>query len=131
MARRLDLIIINKKREHAKLWTLLSWLSKRVKLKESEKKNKYLDLARGLKKTVLHESDVYTNYNWCSSNSHQRISKRTRGLENNRTSGEHPNYYITEIGENTEKSPGDLRRLDVTRTLNERPSALADVKNSQ
>ena len=33
------------------------------KLKESEKKHKYLDLARELKKTVQHERDVYTNYN--------------------------------------------------------------------
>ena len=28
----------------------------------------------------------------------------------------HPNYYIIEIGRNTEKSPGDLRRLAVTQT---------------
>ena len=38
----------------------------RVKLKESEKKDKYLDLTWELKKIVEHESDVYTNYNWCS-----------------------------------------------------------------
>ena len=38
----------------------------KVKLKESEKKDKYLDLARELKKTVEHESDNYTNCNWCS-----------------------------------------------------------------
>ena len=51
-ARRPDLIAINKKikkREFAKLSSLLSRLT-RIKLKESEKKNKYLDLARGLKK---------------------------------------------------------------------------------
>ena len=29
---------------------------------------------------------------------------------------DHPNYNIIEIGQNTEKSPGDLRRLAVTRT---------------
>ena len=33
----------------------------RVKLKESEK-----DIARELKKTVEHESDSDTNFNWCS-----------------------------------------------------------------
>ena len=32
------------------------------------------------------------------------------------TSGEHPNYSIVEIGQNTEKSPGDLRKLAVTQT---------------
>ena len=31
-------------------------------------------------------------------------------------SGDHPNYWIIEIGQNTEKSPGDLRRLVVTKT---------------
>ena len=40
----------------------------RVKLKESEKKDKYLYLARTLKKIVEHESDDYTN--WCSWYSH-------------------------------------------------------------
>ena len=28
--------------------------------------------------------------------------------------GNHPNYSIVEIGQNKEKSPGDLRRLIVT-----------------
>ena len=34
-----------------------------------------------------------------------------------RTSGDYPYYYIIEIDQNTEKSPGDLRRLVVTQTL--------------
>ena len=33
-----------------------------------------------------------------------------------RTSGNHLNYSIIENGQNTEKSPGDLRRLAVTQT---------------
>ena len=37
----------------------------RIKLKECEKKDKYLDLAGELKKTMEHESDNYTNCNWC------------------------------------------------------------------
>ena len=39
----------------------------RVKLKESTKKDKYLDLARELKKKkiVEHETDDYTDCNWC------------------------------------------------------------------
>ena len=32
-------------------------------------------------------------------------------------SGDHPNYSLIENGQNTEKSPGDLRRLTVTQTL--------------
>ena len=31
-------------------------------------------------------------------------------------SGDHPNYCISEIGRNIEKSPRDLRRLAVTQT---------------
>ncbi len=31
-------------------------------------------------------------------------------------SGDNPNYYIVLNGQNTEKSPGDLRRLAVTQT---------------
>ena len=31
-------------------------------------------------------------------------------------SGDHPNFYIIENDQNTEKSPGDLRRLAVTQT---------------
>ena len=37
----------------------------RVKLKESKKKDKYLDLARELKKTVEHESEGDTDCNRC------------------------------------------------------------------
>ena len=85
-----------------------------LKLKECEK-DKYLDLARQLKK-MEHESDVITNYNWCSWYSHLRIDTRTGGLRNKRTRGDPPNYYIIEIGQNTEKSPGDLRRLAATQT---------------
>ena len=61
----------------------------------------------GTEKTVEHESDVYTNYNWCSWYSHQRIIKGIGGLGNRRTSGDHPNNCIVEIDQNTEKSPGD------------------------
>ena len=38
----------------------------RIKLKECEKKDKYLTLARELgKKTMEHEDDNYTNCYWC------------------------------------------------------------------
>ena len=40
----------------------------------------------------------------------------TVGHGNKRTSGDHPNYSIIEIGQDTEKSPGDLRQLAVTQT---------------
>ena len=34
-------------------------------------------------------------------------------------SGDHPDYSIIKISQNTEKSPGNLRRLAVTQTLEE------------
>ena len=42
----------------------------RINLKECEKKDKYLDLARELKKTTMeHTGDIYTSCNWCVWNS--------------------------------------------------------------
>ena len=55
--------------------------------------------------------------NWCTWYSHQRIDKVTGGLGNKRMSGDHPNDSTIKISQNTEKSPGDLRRLAVTQTL--------------
>ena len=92
----------------------------RVKLKEYKKRDKYLNLAKGLEKTMDHESDDYTNCNWCSWYSHQRIGTRTGGLRNNGIGEDCPNYSIVEIDQNTEKSPGDLRRLAVTQTPEEK-----------
>ena len=85
-----------------------------VKLKEIEKRDKYLDLARGLKRTIEHESDDDNSCNWCARYTHQRIGTGTGGLENKWTRRDHPNYRIIKIGQNTEKSPGDLRSYLMT-----------------
>ena len=79
----------------------------RVKLKESEKRDKYVDFARELKKTMEHENDGDTNCNWCSWYSHQRIYTGTGGLKNKRKGEYHSKYSIVKIGQNTEKSPED------------------------
>ena len=63
-----------------------------------------------------HENDADTNYNWYPLYSYQRISTRPGGLGNKRTIGDHPNDSIIKIGYNTEKSPGDSRRIAVTQT---------------
>ena len=39
-----------------------------------------------------------------------------KSLEDLEAGGDHPNDSIIEDGQNTEKSPGDLRRLAVTQT---------------
>ena len=61
-----------------------------------------------------HESDVYTNCNWCSWYSHRGIIKGTGGLANKRRYGDHRNNIIV-IGQNA-KSLGDLRKFAVTQT---------------
>ena len=63
-----------------------------------------------------HEGNNYTNSDWCSWCSRQMIIKGTGGLGSWWMSGDYPNYNIFENGQNTEKSPGDLRRLAVTQT---------------
>ena len=60
------------------------------------------------------ESDGDTNCNWCTWNGPHRLGKWTGRAVNWRSNGDHPNYTITKIGLNTEKSPGDLTRLALT-----------------
>ena len=116
-ARRPDFIIINKKKKKENLQNCglccPDWPRGKIGKKMKRRINTST-LQGNWKKTVEHESDVYTYCNWCSWYSHQRISTRTGGLRNKRTSGDRPS--IIEIGHNTEKSPGDLRRLAVTQT---------------
>ena len=53
----------------------------RVKLKESEKEDKYLGLVWELKKTVEHKSDYDTNCYWCSCTVTKGLVKRLEDLE--------------------------------------------------
>ena len=85
------LAIITRKRKLVGLWTLLSLLT-RKKLKESDKKDKYLDLARVLKKKLEQESDSDTKFNWYSWYNHRRIGTGTGRLGNKMTSGDDQNY---------------------------------------
>ena len=57
-----------------------------------------------------------TNFNWYVWYNNPKIDNRTGGLGNKRTSGDHLNYSIIKIGQNTEKCPGGLMRLAVTPT---------------
>ena len=115
-ARRLRLIIINLKKSICKIVDFTVQAYHRIKFKKYEKKHKYLDLARELKKTMKHEHDDYTNCDRCFWYSNYRIIKGTGGFVGKRMSGDHPNYSLIENGQNTEKCPEDLRRLAVTQT---------------
>ena len=67
----------------------------RLKVKESEKRDKCQDLARELKKkTMEHESDGDTNCDWCVRYSQQSIGTETRRLGNKRTGRDHLKYSI-------------------------------------
>ena len=54
-----------KRKRNCKIVDFADAADHRIKLKECEKKNKYLDLARELNKTIEHESENYTICNWC------------------------------------------------------------------
>ena len=75
-----------------------------VKLKENEKKDKYLYLARELAKLKNMKVTIIPIV----------MVLLAQSLGNNRTDGDYSNYHIIEIGQNTEKSPGDLRGLAIT-----------------
>ena len=64
-ARRPDLIIINEKKRIFKIVDFAVPADHRIKLKECEKKDMYMDLLRELKKTMEYEGDNCTNRNWC------------------------------------------------------------------
>ena len=44
------------------------------------------------------------------------LVKELEELKKRKSSLGHPNYSIVKLGQNTEKSPGNLRRLAVTQT---------------
>ena len=87
----------------------------RKKIKEGERRDKYLDLARELKNAVKHDDNINTNCNWNTWNDPQRRGKETVERRLN-----------FEIDQNTEKTPTDPRRLAVSRI----PQVIAGVKSS-
>ena len=71
--RRADIVIVNKKKRTSRIVHFAVPDNSRVKLKESKKKDKYLDLARKPKKNTEHEGDGDTNCNWCTRYSHDGL----------------------------------------------------------
>ena len=67
-----------------------------------------------LKKTMEHAGDNYTNCDWRFWYSNKGLLK---GLEDLEVGGRVETIHtIIDNGQNTEKSPGDLRRLAVSQT---------------
>ena len=73
----------------------------RVEIKEREKTDKYLNLARGLKNTVEHEGDGDTYCSWSTWNSLQSPGKKTGFIGDMKKNGDHPESSIVEISKNT------------------------------
>ena len=64
------------------------------------------------------EGNCGTNGSWCAWNNLVMTGKGIGRLGNKRIKGDHPDYSIIKIGLNTEKSPGNLRRLVFTPARN-------------
>ena len=105
--RRPDLIIINKNKGTCKIIDLAVTADHRIKLKECEKKDEYL--ARELKKKKLWNMmvTIIPIVNGAFGRVSKVLLKRLEDLE---VGGR------VENGQNTEKSPGDLRRFTVNQT---------------
>ena len=100
----------------------------RMKLKEREKGDKYLDVARELKKTMEHESDDCTN---CALGT---VTKGLlKGLEDLEVGGQVETIQTTALLK-TVRIQSTVLELEETcchSISSERPSANADVKNSK
>ena len=70
------------------------WLN----LKENEKKDKYLDFARELKKLLKMKVTIIPIVIGSFGKITEWLKNKIGGLGNKRTSGDHPNYYIIENG---------------------------------
>ena len=110
LARQPNLVMINKKKR-----TLLFLLDYGVKLKECKKKDKYLVLTRELKNLWNMKVMMIPIVIGALGTVTKGLVQGLEDLEM-RMSRDHQNYIIIEIGQNTEKSPGNLRRLAVTQT---------------
>ena len=62
------------------------------------------------------EGDGNTNCNWCTWNDPQRLGKEAGGAKIGGRAEDHSNYSIDKVSQNTEKSPGDQRKLSISQT---------------
>ena len=88
----------------------------KVDIKVIEKREKYLDLAREIKKVMEHKRETSASYGFAW-NGAQSLEKKTGRIGNQRRNRIHPDYSLFEISHNTKKSSRDLKRLSVTQTL--------------
>ena len=83
-----------------------------AKIKEIEKIEKFSDFVKAVEQDGDGEPIVIGEFETIP----KGLKRGSGRIRNRRTNQDNPNYSITMIGQNTEKSPGDLRRLAVTQT---------------
>ena len=62
-----------------------------------------------------HDGDGDASCDWCAWSNPQKIGKGTGRLGNKKTGWNYPDNNIIKISQNTDKSPKDLRRIDVNK----------------
>ena len=92
MTRQPDLIIINKKKRTCRIVDFAVPTDLRIKLKESVKKDKYLDLVGELQKLLNMKVTFIPIVIGALVTVTKRIGTGNRGFGNKRTRGDHPNY---------------------------------------
>ena len=106
-SRRRDLVTVNKNKRTYQIVEFAVSDDNRIKSEESEKKDKYLDLARKLIKIWNMKVTVVPIIIGGTWNNPQGTGKWTGRLWNKRTRVDYPDYSFIKIGQNTEKIPGD------------------------
>ena len=86
------MIITKKKKENFVAFVVSA--DQRIKRKESEKKDKYLALARESEKVMEHECDNYTNRYWCFDTVPKGLLK---GLKDLKVGGQVETIQTTEL----------------------------------
>ena len=106
-------MILNRKNRTYRIVKFAVPADHRVILKESEKKDKYLDLAKKLKKLWNMKVTVIPIVIGALGTLTKGF---VQGLEDLEIIGRVETIQTTAIGQNTEKSPGDFDRLAVAQT---------------
>ena len=95
----------------SRIWRFGAPLSKN---KRKRKDRQILGLCSGTKKNCGKSGWRYTYCSWSVWNSLQVLDKETGGIGNQRKNQNHQYHCNAKISKNTEKSPGDLRRLSLS-----------------
>ena len=86
---RLQDIVRIKKKITCRIEDIAGLVDHWVNIKENEKTDKNVDVAKELKRIVQHEGNGDTSCNWCARNDLQMFGKRAGRIGTRKTSGDH------------------------------------------